>query len=126
MCKICLPILGPNCRPHTELECPVQKAMNCSICGKGKHYMKECPLKSENVNNIYMPSVKTNAINTYILSNKNTVYIEYLRSRGQAFDIPIIINRKLVQAHLIKKGYILVNPIENHVTPNCECNKCKV
>jgi hypothetical protein len=126
MCNLCLPILGPNCRPHTEIDCPIKKAMNCSICGKGKHFMKDCPLKSENIKNIYMPSIKLNTSNTYNLSNKNTVYIEYLRSRGQQFEIPIAINRKLVQSHLLKNGYILANPIENHTTLDCGCNKCKI
>ena len=124
MCPICLPFLGPNCRPHTEADCSLKKAMSCSICGKGKHFMKNCPKQSRSIQRTYIPSVKPEAINSYMLPNKNAVYIEYLNSRGQKFDIPLAKNRQLVAAHLQGQGFILVNPIESHATVDCGCKPC--
>lgn len=124
MCLICLPILGPHCKFHEEAICPLQKAMNCSICGKGRHFMNACPLRSKSISSEYIPSIKHEAVNSYSLPNKNTVYIEYLRSRGQEFEIPIVRNRILVKEHLKKQGLILVNPIESHFTSDCGCRLC--
>jgi len=124
MCPICLPILGSDCRPHNESKCPLQNAKYCSICGKGKHFMKDCPRQSKTIQKIYIPSIKPEAINSYLLSNNNSVYIEYLRSRGQTFTIPIAKNRQLVAEHLAKMGYVLTNPIETHATPDCGCSRC--
>lgn len=124
MCPICLPTLGPNTRHHEIVNCPLQKAMYCSSCGKGKHFMKDCPRKVKSTKKIYISSLKPEAINSYMLPHNNNIYIEYLRLRGQKFDIPIVINRQLVEEHLKSHGYVLVNPIEKHTTPGCDCSSC--
>jgi hypothetical protein len=59
-----------------------------------------------------------------MLPNKNAAYIEYLISKGQKFEIPVPRNRQLVAEHLQDHGYVLVNPIETHVTPDCGCSRC--
>ena len=124
MCPICLPFLGPNCRPHDEVNCSLKKAMRCSICGKGKHFMKDCPRQSKSLTNMYISSIEPDVVNSYMLPNKNTTYIEYLNSRGQSFEIPIARNRHLVAEHLKQQGLVLVNPIETHATPDCGCEAC--
>jgi len=101
--------------------------MTCSICGKGRHFMKDCPFKSKSLKKTYIPSLKPEAVNSYLLPNKNIVYIEYLRSRGKDFDLNLVKNRMLVKAHLAlpeNGGLVLVNPIETHVTPKCICKSC--
>jgi len=73
----------------------------------------------------YIPSVKPEASNTYLLPDKLGVYIEYLRARGQEFDITLERNRYLVQEFLKKQDRVLVNPIEAPQTPTCDCIRCK-
>ena len=124
MCPICLPFLGPNCRPHTEANCSLKNGMNCSICGKGKHFMKDCPRQTRSIQRKYIPSVKPEPINSYMLPNKIMVYIEYLNTKGLKFDIDLTSNRQLVAEHLKQRGLVLVNPIETHVTPDCGCKVC--
>ena len=124
MCPICQPILGPNCRHHEIVNCPLRKAMYCSSCGKGKHFTVDCPRKLKSLKKMYIPSLKPDAINSYMLPHKNNIYIEYLRLRDQKFDIPIARNRQLVEEHLKGHGYVLVNPIETHTTPGCGCSSC--
>jgi hypothetical protein len=62
--------------------------MNCSICGRGKHFMKDCKY-AKTSKCPYIPSVKPEASNTYLLPDKLGVYIEYLRASGQEFDITL-------------------------------------
>ena len=123
MCHICLPILGPHVNTHTPEACPLRKAMNCSICGKGKHFTKDCKYAKVS-KKPYIPSIKPEATNTYILPDKLGVYIDYLRARGQEFDITLEKNRHLVQEFLKKQGRVLVNPIEAPHTPICDCTRC--
>lgn len=124
MCPICLPFLGPNSRPHNEVDCSLKKAMHCSICGNGKHFMKDCPKRSISLKKNYISSIKPTTVNSYMLPNRNTAYIEYLNSRGQKFEIPLVRNRHLVAEHLKQQGLVLVNPIESHATPDCGCSRC--
>ena len=110
MCIICNKILGPNCKPHEELACPLKKAMYCSNCGKGKHFTKECPLRSSANKSLDIPSIKPQAQRTYQLANKMDVYLEYLRANGQDFGLTLVKNRELTEKHLKTRGYVLVNP----------------
>jgi hypothetical protein len=125
MCVICVKILGPHCKPHEESACPLQKAMHCSLCGKGKHFTKNCPLRSGANKTEEIPSIKPEAQRTYLLSHKIDVYIEYLRVNGQDFGPTLIKNRELVQNHLLTRGYVLVNPYTSCNTPLCTCSRCK-
>jgi hypothetical protein len=124
MCPICLPFLGPNCRPHTEANCSLKNGMNCSICGKGKHFMKDCPRHTRSIQRKYIPSVKPEPINSYMLPNKIMVYIEYLNTKGLKFDTDLASNRRLVAEHLKQRGLVLVNPINTQATPDCGCKVC--
>jgi hypothetical protein len=86
--------------------------------------MDDCPRKSRSIKKEYIHSVKPEVINSYMLPHKNNVYIEYLRVRDQPFEISLVKNHQLVAEHLKAHGYILVNPIEKHVTPDCCCKAC--
>jgi hypothetical protein len=97
--------------------------MKCSICGNGKHFMKDCKRLSLS-NKQYISSIKPEANNNYLLPDKLGVYIEYLRANGRDFDITLDECRILVEQHLKKSGRILVNPISAPYTPVCGCTRC--
>jgi len=124
MCNTCYKILGPHCKPHEESACPLRKAMYCSICGKGKHFTNDCPLRSNANDTKVITSVKCEAKNTYSLQHKIDVYIDYLRANNQEFGSTLLLNRNLVERHLLTRGYILVNPYKTPTTQHCKCAKC--
>jgi hypothetical protein len=124
MCKFCVSVLGPHCKPHNENECPLKKSSYCSLCGPGKHFSKDCPMKPKKIS-VYIPSIKSIIKDKiYYLSNSNEVYIEYLRFHNLSFDMTLAKNKLLIQIHLQSKGYTLRNPITTHSTPVCDCEIC--
>lgn len=126
MCRICEPILGPNCRVHTEEKCPLKKASFCSICGPNTHFNGDCPLKLAARPFSHKPIPSSKVIKKekiYIMPNKNSSYMEYLRFHEIVFDTVFHENRLAVEKHLASRGYILKNPPE--ISDDiCVCKKC--
>lgn len=115
MCPYCLAILGPYCRPHEEVKCPLKKASYCSTCGKGKHSQSECPQKVSITLN-YIPSIKP-VYDTieFLITHNDIGYMRYLEmveyKLSEISADSIDSNREIVREHLLTRGYTLVNPI---------------
>ena len=111
MCKHCAPILGPRARAHNEDECPLKQASHCSLCGINGHFTKTChrtpsvPDLQEIPNTPLGPPKQI-----FMMADNNQGYVEYLKLHSQPQSTLRERNRALVEDHLKKREYILMNP----------------
>ena len=125
MCPKCLSVLGPHCRPHAEENCPLIKSATCSVCGKGKHFQKDCPLKATVSPTKDIPNIPIKDLTKiYYMAHSSAVYIEYLQLWGIEITTNILRNRAIIAKHLLENGYTLVNPIGCSITAPCKCSRC--
>jgi hypothetical protein len=114
MCKFCFSILG-NTKPHKETECALKQAAVCPHCGPGTHFLSDCPVSPKLISKKQkvLPSLQPyEPVNGIVLEHSNLGYIEYLKLYKQDYVSQIDKNRATVEAHLLKRGLILLNPIE--------------
>lgn len=116
MCKFCAPILGYT-RPHDESNCALKQATVCPHCGPCTHFPKDCPKRSKPLPRGFqaIPSTApSDPPQIYRLADSNQAYVEYLKLyKLEKQEQPTLEkNRKVVEAHLQKRGYILQVPLE--------------
>lgn len=116
MCRYCLSILGPHCKPHEESNCPLKKATYCSTCGKGSHMQINCPKKLlHRLDAIPNSEINPPSAKLYILPNTNDAYMTYLQNVSIEPSVVLEENSRLVAKHLLKRGYILTNPLQKNI-----------
>lgn len=109
MCKHCAPILGPHVRAHNEDECPLKQASYCSLCGVNGHFSKSCAKKVpkiDPISNLPLESPKQ----IFMMADNNQGYVEYLKLHSQPQSTLKERNKALVEEHLKKREYTLMNP----------------
>jgi hypothetical protein len=114
MCNFCKPILGYT-RPHDESNCALKQATVCPHCGPCTHFLKDCPKRSKRIPRGFQAipsSVPVDHPQVYRIAHTNQGYTEYLKLYKLESSASIDKNRKGVETHLQKRGYILQNPLE--------------
>jgi hypothetical protein len=122
MCNFCYPILGYT-KPHSESDCALKQATVCPTCGPCTHFHKSCPKRPRRIPAGFQAissieqSQQSESSPVYLLAHSNSVYTEYLKlyklEISAGTGLPALEkNRKTVEIHLQKRGYILQNPLE--------------
>jgi hypothetical protein len=112
MCNFCYKILGPTTF-HKESECALKQSAICPLCGPGKHFLNNCPIKTKRVSSTQevIPSVsRSENPPSILLSNSNSGYIEYIKLHKLEIQSTNTKNRLLVESHLQQRGYVVVYP----------------
>ena len=132
MCKICEPILGTKCVPHTEETCALRQAAYCPVCGPGTHFPRFCPKKPRRVPRAAAPiaTVETPPPEKpiFLMSNSSDGYMEYLKQNCLEVSRKAQENRYTIEKHLASREtpMKLVTPIVPEKQVDCSSTECGI
>jgi hypothetical protein len=76
------------------------------------HFSKKVIPRKECIENLVLEPPKTKL---YILANTNDAYMTYLQNVSIEPSVSLEVNHELVAKHLLKRGYVLTNPLQKNI-----------